>query len=595
MEWLKLNLFKKVIAVFFIAIIPLLIIGVALNQTGTTIIQRDIEESMHSRVQFYMNSFETEMDRIIRMKQQYTVDNDIQTLVMHHMILSDIDLYYTVLEVQRKLMQFKEASLFVEGVRLYVPELDMRIDDVFIERGIASTELTELEQKYGRMELITAYGDQLIMMDSYPKSILRDNEPQIYLEVELSKQKIEQTLRTIIPNKLGETVIWDLNGRWHLGTLPSDMEGLRRLLDDQPQSHDNAYMDGRVELDRKPHLYAYQLSPRLGAALMIYVDESELLGPLHWHKRLFWILAATSVCVILLFSLWIYRLIHKPMYMLTSAFRRVEKGDLTVVHSYDKRDEFRYLYRQLAQLTARLKGLTEDIYEQELRLNRTELKQLQAQINPHFLYNIFFLLNRVLKLEDVETAKKLTVHLGKYFQYMTRNSRDEVSLLEEVEHIRSYTSIQSLRFGSKLSVELEQLPSEVQDVKVPRLILQPLVENAFEYGLEDNPEKGRLRIGYEAGTHSMEVQIEDNGIGLTDEKLLMLGSRLTSLEADRKLETTGILNVHRRLQLRYGEGYGLTLQRSRWGGLLVKLRMPVLPALEQQGGDDNHEQIIDCG
>jgi two-component system sensor histidine kinase YesM len=98
-KWLKLNLYKKVVALFMITIIPLLVIGYMINVSGESIIQKDIKESMDSRVRFYMNSFEMEMNRIIRMKQHYMVDNDIQTLIMLHPILSDIDMLYTVYNV----------------------------------------------------------------------------------------------------------------------------------------------------------------------------------------------------------------------------------------------------------------------------------------------------------------------------------------------------------------------------------------------------------------------------------------------------------------------------------------------------------------
>src|SRR5690606_25846922 len=224
---------------------------------------------------------------------------------------------------------------------------------------------------------------------------------------------------------------------------------------------------------------------------------------------------------------WIYSFIHKPMLTLTGAFRRLEKGDFNIKLPTDKRSDFDYLYRQFNMMSSRLQHLMKEAYEQELRLNRAELKQLQAQMDPHFLYNIFFLMNRMIKLQDMESANQLTKYLGQFFQYITRNSSDEASLEKEVQHIEAYIGIQQLRFGRKLSVELMPLPDELKAIEVPRLVLQPIVENAFEYGLEDHELQGQLLISFEMKQAEAIIHIEDNGTEVTEQLLQELQDKLT--------------------------------------------------------------------
>jgi two-component system sensor histidine kinase YesM len=387
---------------------------------------------------------------------------------------------------------------------------------------------------------------------------------------------MERSLREVATYNGGESLIVDHSGAWSLGSLPQNDMPLNELLSMLQLGKDTNEPQrgiGRFMIGDKPYIYAYESSKLLDASLVVYVPENSFLGPIKWYKQLYWLLAVTSLLVMVIFSTWIYKLVHQPMYRLTGAFRRLEKGDFNALLTYDRKDEFNYLYQQFNKMSGRLQQLIKDVFEQELRLNRAELKQLQAQINPHFLYNILFLLNRIIQLDDMDNAKKLTQHLGQFFRFITRNKEDEVRLSEEMAHIEAYIGIQKLRFGSKLSVELHPLPAEVESLEVPRLILQPIVENAFEYGLEDHLHTGILKIDSELDEGHLLIHIRDNGNGLTDERLAELGAMMT--ETKRDIETTGMVNIHRRLQLKFGDSSGLSVRRSELGGLHVTMRLPL--------------------
>ena len=118
-------------------------------------------------------------------------------------------------------------------------------------------------------------------------------------------------------------------------------------------------------------------------------------------------------------------------------------------------------------------------------IQRAELKQLQSQINPHFLFNSYFLLHRLIKSRNFERAVEISKNMGTYFQFITRNASDTVSLLREYEHAEIYADIQSLRFEGRIAVEVEPLPLCCQSIMVPRLIIQPSIENAFAHRLEN--------------------------------------------------------------------------------------------------------------
>ena len=117
-------------------------------------------------------------------------------------------------------------------------------------------------------------------------------------------------------------------------------------------------------------------------------------------------------------------------------------------------------------------------------MQNIELKQLQSQINPHFLYNSFFNIYRLAKDEDYENLTCFTQYLGSYYQYITRSASDEVSLLDEYNHAKTYCNIQQMRFHNRLELKMAPLPEAFAGYRVPRLIMQPIIENAFEHGLK---------------------------------------------------------------------------------------------------------------
>jgi len=586
------NIFQKLLVAFLLAIIPILVISTMINRSGEAATAREITTSLKSNASYYMSAFELEMRRVLRMKKQYILDNEVQRLSLFHMIYSDSDKVALIQSIERRLQQFREASLYVDKVKLYFPELDLTILNDRVEHALPEADITAIERQYTARKNIYPLGNSLIMSDKYPTDWMNESDARVLLEIVLSRKEMEASLRGLSGYNGGGAVLLDLDGDWILDSGANTAIPQQTLLElvQQEDRSQAASGIGRVRTDGETYRYAYEYSPLLNASLVLYVPEGSLLGPLRRYQQLYLVLAATSLLVMVFFSTWIYRLVHQPMYRLTGAFRRLEKGEFRTYLTPTRKDEFHYLYTQFNKMAERLQQLINDVYEQELRLNRAELKQLQAQINPHFLYNIFFLLNRIIQLEDTENAKKLTRYLGQFFRFVTRNKEDETELREELKHIESYIGIQQMRFGQQLRVEFPVLSEAAGRLQVPRLILQPIVENAFEYGLEDHPDGGLLRIRTEEADGELRIHIEDNGQGLTDRRLEELRQLLAS---GRDRETTGILNIHRRLQLKFGAGCGLEAERSGLGGLHVTMRLP--GAHQEDSGGEEDVPLADRG
>jgi sensor histidine kinase YesM len=209
-----------------------------------------------------------------------------------------------------------------------------------------------------------------------------------------------------------------------------------------------------------------------------------------------------------------------------------------------------------------------------------QLEALRYQINPHFLYNTFQTMDAIGEIRDVEEIQIIARSLGKLFRYNTQGT-SEVYLYEEIEQMDNYFSVEKIRFGDKIAWEFI-VPPETRECRVLKFILQPLIENAVVHGLRSITRTGFVRVSVELKGPDMEIAVEDNGTGMTEDTYRAVSAALSDAAGDRWPPATkgflGILNVHRRIVNYYGRRYGLRYERNRNGpGLTALLLLPAVP------------------
>lgn len=308
-----------------------------------------------------------------------------------------------------------------------------------------------------------------------------------------------------------------------------------------------------------------------------------ILQPLKNFYVWVWLFSCVAIGIIIAYAFSAYKYMHKPLLELVRSFHRVEMGDFQVSINHDSNDEFGYLYKRFNDMMKNLNMLIEQVYKQKILAQRAELKNLQTQINPHFLYNSFFVLNTMAHIGD-ENLIPFTRQLGEYFRFITRNSSDFIPLIEEINHAKVYLDIQATRFAKRFQARFMDCPDKFHTILVPRLILQPILENAFKYGIEQKKTNGIISVGFEDNGNKLDIVIEDNGCNMADFDLQTL--QMSIAHTGEESEMTGILNIHRRLQLAFGEQSGLDVMRSRLGGLKVVISIKLC------GGVPN-EQVAD--
>lgn len=239
--------------------------------------------------------------------------------------------------------------------------------------------------------------------------------------------------------------------------------------------------------------------------------------------------------------------------------------------STDPTDEVGRLGREYKEMRREIDELMQQKYESGIAIKDAELKALQAQINPHFLYNTLDLINWEAMERDAPEIGELVQMLARYYKSVLRKGFDTVSLHHEIEHIVTYVKIQNFRFDGRIHLKVE-IPEELMSKKMLKLTLQPIIENSVSHGIsaeDEGEETITVRAREEGGDLIIEVQ--DDGKGMTKEQLE------TILKVDENNSHYAVFNIHDRIRLKYGEGYGLRYESAVGQGTMVTIRIKTQP------------------
>ena len=309
-------------------------------------------------------------------------------------------------------------------------------------------------------------------------------------------------------------------------------------------------------------------SSRLSLVGVLLVDH--VMRTLYRHRQMLRILEAVCVLIMLLFTAAFYRVIIRPVRGISGKLREVGKGDFSVRMTPERTRELNDVASTFNTMAEHLQQLIDREYTSRLLAAGAEKKALQYQISPHFLYNTYFQLRNLIVLEENEHAQHLADLMGRYLRYIVHQEGNSATLSDEMEHARNYAEIQSMRFAGRIEVRYDVPDGAWQTLEVPRLLVQPLIENAFLHGLKQREAGGLICLGLRETDGRVMISVEDNGQELTDAGIAELSHTVTQRQtADG--DSVALANIHRRLQLHFGPDSGLYFARSDLGGLKVSI------------------------
>ena len=282
------------------------------------------------------------------------------------------------------------------------------------------------------------------------------------------------------------------------------------------------------------------------------------------------ILIISFVCALTfaVLSVFLSYYITKPITFLSQRMVDQTIQNTALENKYaDRMDEIGILYNRYHAMLLDLQKYIRDNYQNKLITLDSQMRSLEAQINSHFLYNTLESINSIAALEEIESISTMSQALGKMLHYSIKTQSELVPLADELRHVENYVSIQQIRFDNRFRLELN-IPSELYEQRVLKLILQPIVENALIHGLRYCKNGDLIRITASQQNGNMLLfRISNNGIGITPEKLAelkcVLNKETTFTELGRRTsQSIGLKNIHTRIALYYGQGYGLSINEN---------------------------------
>lgn len=278
---------------------------------------------------------------------------------------------------------------------------------------------------------------------------------------------------------------------------------------------------------------------------------------------------------VILATLFVSFKITTPIRVLLEYIGQVEKGNLHVRFKSLGNDEIGFLGSRFKQMIDKINDLINREYKLQLENKTNQLKVLQSQVNPHFLYNALQSIGTAALKNQVPQIYSSVTRLSKIMRYSMNMDEDMVPLMKEVEHTKAYLLLQKERFGDQLEFSFE-LDEEAMKLEVPKMILQPIVENYFKHGFDTREKTGELRISCRQDEFFLDILVEDNGKGMSEERLNEIQTNLMDDRIGHKGEekNIGLKNVYVRLKLYYGERAFLRLKNLDQGGLSVSIKLP---------------------
>ncbi|WP_337540699.1 sensor histidine kinase [Suilimivivens sp.] len=276
--------------------------------------------------------------------------------------------------------------------------------------------------------------------------------------------------------------------------------------------------------------------------------------------------------LVIILSYYIPRSITMPITRISRVTNQVAKGNLSVRAAAESGAEARMLSDSLNAMIDKINELLDQVTTEQIRLRKAEFELLQAQINPHFLYNTLDTIVWLAEAGDQKRVVSMVGNLSDFFRTSLNQGKDIIPIREELAHVRSYLEIQQVRYQDILRYEIT-VPEDLYEYKIPKITIQPLVENALYHGIKNKRGQGTITITGERSENGFVLYVRDNGIGMIQERLNEVRAGIQKLSYTGK-EIYGLYNVNERIRLNFGETYGISIESTYGEGTCVSISLP---------------------
>ena len=308
--------------------------------------------------------------------------------------------------------------------------------------------------------------------------------------------------------------------------------------------------------------------------LVTIIPQREIYAPSSLMRNELIIVSLLLVMIALFCSVIISHFLIRRIRSLTTAMQEVEGGRTEIRQLSESNDEVGILIHHFNRMMAHIRELLDEQMRHGIEIKNLELKALQAQINPHFLYNTLDTINSLAFEKDSPEIRELVNALATFYRISLSKGANEISLRDEISHAKAYVNIQSMRFPDQITVNWN-IPEDIQDQMIIKIVLQPIIENAIIHGIfEKEDSRGTILVSCTHDNNSIQLCVEDDGVGISRELINQLFN--TDASSARTTQGYGISNINDRLKIAYGESFGLSCTSIPGEGTKVQILIPYM-------------------
>ncbi|MRN55965.1 cache domain-containing sensor histidine kinase [Paenibacillus monticola] len=332
-------------------------------------------------------------------------------------------------------------------------------------------------------------------------------------------------------------------------------------------------------VDNEERLNIYSSSTKTNWKVIISIPVDELTRDVKVTRNVTLAATLSIIVLALMISIILSFALTKPLTQMIQLMKKVQGGDLDVTFRVQRRDEIGLLGHQFNRMLARIRQLIQDIYQIEEQKKEAELQALQSQINPHFIYNTLESIRMTAELnDDIEAADMISI-LGKLLRYSTSDVTSRTTMKQELGYVRNYVELLNCRYPNRFLLQID-VPPELDNYSIIKLVFQPIIENAAYHGLDDSKSQMHLSIKCEYTENMLLFHIRDDGCGMDEATLDKLNTAMEKESPPKKsiIGGIGMKNVHQRVRLHYGAAYGIKVYSEPGNGTDVILSLPLLEA-----------------
>jgi len=557
-----MNVFTKITLLFVMLLILVLFLYTYSNRESVRVIEHEIQNNTMNHLSTFADSVESNIYQLSLYGMSIGQDSSIQ----EYQRPDYKDVPYERVKVGSAILEkmnlYNAASKWHSTITLYFP----RMKKVISTDYYAYIPYSDNEFKDSLSQSWTYADNQFIWYTTDPTTaMVQPDKARLITKISFPVHHLTALLNQNKLNNKGDPFMFHPD--YGLISNSSGKETLNAILPSLKEAKLQASGGFSTTLNKTEYYVSYIQSKSLGWYYVDYVPMQQILKPITSSRNLFYASIAVLIVMSVVVLYTLYRSVQLPLLQLVKGTNRLSTGDFSVRLHHPARNEFSLLFARFNIMAQRIQELIENVYEEKLRSREATLKQLQSQINPHFLYNCLFYIKNMARMKNEKAVVAMALNLGEYYRYITRSEKDQATLREELTMVQNYLEIQSLRL-ERMHFTID-VPHDILDKTVPRLTLQPIIENAIIHGLEPKSVDGEIRIYADCQDDVYTIIVEDSGLGMSERQLDLLRDNLLK-PLDENMGC-GTWNVHQRLSFQYGEGSGLSYEQSSMGGIKVNI------------------------